>query len=116
MDLKIHYLQITSTYFKYVLKLFMQLIKIISKDFDIPDHLSESQLRQAMVDAFAYLIDNDFAKLIQILYKADVDQYKLKELLETVGGLSSAEVIADAYITRQMAKVETWNKYSPKRD
>ena len=94
----------------------MSLISIISKDFDIPDNLSESHLRAAMVDAFAYLIDNDFPKLIQILYKADVDQYKLKELLETVEGYSSAEVIADAYIARQKAKIETWKKYSPKKD
>ncbi|NTE01398.1 hypothetical protein G6M26_26405 [Agrobacterium tumefaciens] len=94
----------------------MQLIKIIIKDFDIPDHLSESQLREALVDAFAYLIENDFPKLIQILYKADVDQYKLKEFLETAEGLNAAEVIADAYIARQMDKVETWNKYSPKKD
>ncbi|QNN44938.1 hypothetical protein [Pedobacter roseus] len=94
----------------------MSLISIISKDFDIPDQLSESQLRAAMVDAFAYLIDNDFPKLIQILYKADVDQYKLKELLETVEGVSSAEIIADNYIARQKAKIETWKKYSPKKD
>ncbi|WP_316825349.1 hypothetical protein [Pedobacter miscanthi] len=94
----------------------MSLISIISKDFDIPHTLSESQLRDAMVDAFAYLIDNDFSKLIQILYKADVDQYKLKELLETVEGVSSAEIIADAYIARQKAKIETWAKYSPKKD
>ncbi|MEH3115909.1 hypothetical protein [Pedobacter terrae] len=94
----------------------MSLINIISKDFDIPDQLSESQLRTVLVDAFAYLIDNDFPKLIQILYKADVDQYKLKELLETVEGSSAAEVIAAAYIARQKAKIETWKKYSPKKD
>ncbi|KQM76899.1 hypothetical protein ASE74_16625 [Pedobacter sp. Leaf216] len=94
----------------------MSLISIINKDFDIPANLSESQLRSAVVDAFAYLIDNDFPKLIQILYKADVDQYKLKELLQTVEGSSSAEVIADAYIARQKAKIETWAKYSPKKD
>ncbi|MBO9672028.1 MAG: hypothetical protein J7577_01180 [Sphingobacteriaceae bacterium] len=94
----------------------MSLIKIISKDFDVAENLSESQLREVMVDAFAYLIDNDFPKLIQILYKADVDQYKLKKLLETVEGSSSAEVIADAYIARQKAKIETWAKYSPKKD
>jgi len=94
----------------------MSLINIISKDFDIPDQVAENQLRVLLIDAFAYLIDNDFPKLIQILYKADVDQYKLKELLETVEGSSSAEVIADAYIARQMAKIETWKKYSPKKD
>ncbi|MFC3563078.1 hypothetical protein [Pedobacter jamesrossensis] len=90
------------------------LIKIITKDFDIPEQLSESQLKQALVDAFSYLVDDDFPKLIQILYKADVDQYKLKEQLENTEGLSSAEVIANAYIERQKAKVETWKKYSNK--
>lgn len=90
----------------------MSILKIISKDFDIADQISEIQLRQTLIDGFAYLVDNDFAKLIQILYKADVDQYKLKELLETAEGLSPAEVIADAYIARQMAKLETWKKYS----
>lgn len=90
----------------------MSLIKIINKDFDLPDELPESQLRETLVNAFAYLVDNDFPKLVQILYKADVDQYKLKELLENVEGKSSAEVIADAYIARQMAKIETWKKYS----
>ena len=89
----------------------MSIINIISKDFDIATNLSDSQLRQAMVDAFGYLVDNDFPKLIQILYKADVDQYKLKALLESAEGLNSAEVIADAYIARQRAKVETWKKY-----
>lgn len=90
----------------------MSLIKIINKDFDLPDELSESQLRETLVNAFAYLVDNDFPKLVQILYKADVDQYKLKELLENVEGKSSAEVIADAYLARQIAKIETWKKYS----
>ncbi|MDQ1139240.1 hypothetical protein [Pedobacter agri] len=90
----------------------MSLIKIISKDFDINENLTDNQLRETMIDAFAYLVDNDFPKLIQILYKADVDQYKLKELLETAEGRSSAEVIADAYMERQMAKIETWKKYS----
>ncbi|WP_316737613.1 hypothetical protein [Pedobacter aquatilis] len=90
----------------------MSLIKIILKDFDIPEQLSENQLRETLINAFGYLVDNDFPKLIQILYKADVDQYKLKELLENTKGSSSAEVIADAYIARQKAKVETWKKYS----
>lgn len=87
------------------------LIKIISKDFEVADGLSENQLREVMVNAFAYLVENDFSKLVQILYRADVDQDKLKQLLET-SDASSAEVIADAYIARQRAKIETWKKYS----
>lgn len=88
------------------------LIKIINKDFDLSDQLNEEQLRDVMINAFAYLIDDDFQKLIQILYKADVDQDKLKFALENTENATSAAVIADAYIARQRAKVETWKKYS----
>ena len=87
------------------------LIKIINKDFEVPEHLSEEQLRQLMINSFAYLIEEDFSKLLQILYRADVDQYKLKQLLESTADQSAAEVIADAYIARQKAKIETWKKY-----
>jgi hypothetical protein len=88
------------------------LLKIISKDFEISDDISESQLRETLVKTFEYLVEDDFQKLLQILYKADVDQYKLKALLENTEGKSSAEIIADAYIERQKAKVATWAKYS----
>jgi hypothetical protein len=91
-----------------------QLLKIISKHFDVPDNISEGQLRESLIKTFGYLVEDDFPKLLQILYRADVDQYKLKELLENTEGKSSAEVIADAYIERQKAKVETWKKYSGK--
>lgn len=88
------------------------LIKIVSKDFDLAENLSEEQLREAMIKAFEYLVEDDFPKLIQILYKADVDQYKLKELLANNETLSSGAVIANAYLDRQKAKIETWKKYS----
>jgi hypothetical protein len=64
-----------------------------------------------MIDAFAYLLENDFQKLLQILYRADVDQDKLKVSLEN-STTNSAQVIADAYLERQKAKIETWKKYS----
>jgi len=90
------------------------LIKIISKDFDIAENLNEEQLYNILVNSFDYLVENDFSKLLQILYRADVDQYKLKELLENSDNQNSAEVIAEAYIARQKAKIETWKKYSSK--
>jgi len=88
------------------------LTKIISKDFEVSENLTENQLREALVKTFEYLVEDNFQKLLQILYKADVDQYKLKELLANSEGKSTAEIIADAYIERQKQKVETWKKYS----
>ena len=88
------------------------LITLISKHFDVPENITESHLREILVKTFEYLVEDDFPKLLQVLYRADVDQYKLKDLLENTEGKSTAEIIADAYITRQKAKVETWKKYS----
>lgn len=90
----------------------MSLAKMVGKDFELPEDISENQLREVLIKAFEYLVEDDFAKLVQILYRADVDQDKLKALLENAENSSSAEVIADAYIARQKAKLEIWNKYS----
>lgn len=88
------------------------LLQIVAKDFDLPDTINETQLRDVLVKTFEYLVEDDFSKLLRILYRADVDQYKLKNLLENTEGKTTAEIIADAYIDRQKAKVETWKKYS----
>jgi len=91
-----------------------QLLKLVSKHFDVPENITESHLREVLIKTFEYLVEDDFPKLLQVLYRADVDQYKLKGLLENTEGKTTAEIIADAYITRQKAKIETWNKYSSK--
>ena len=90
----------------------MSLAKMVGKDFELPEEISEAQLREVLVRAFEYLVEDDFPKLVQILYRADVDQNKLKKLLENTENASSGEVIADAYMARQKAKLEIWNKYS----
>lgn len=90
----------------------MSLVKMVGKDFELSEEISESQLREVLVKAFEYLVEDDFSKLVQILYRADVDQDKLKQLLESAENKSTGEVIADAYITRQKAKLEIWNRYS----
>jgi hypothetical protein len=86
--------------------------RIISKDFELEEDAPEAVLREKMVYAFSWLLDNDIAKMMNILYRADVDEEKLKSLLISRSQLPSAEVIADEYISRQKQKVETWKKYS----
>jgi hypothetical protein len=85
---------------------------IIGKDFELEDRITEGSLRSLMIHAFTYLLDHDISRMMNILYRADVDEYKLKELLLSRDDLPSAEVIADAYIARQSQKVETRKKYS----
>ncbi|SHG00140.1 hypothetical protein [Pedobacter caeni] len=85
---------------------------IISRDFEIEDLVSEALLRERLVQAFAYLLDNDISKMMNILYRTDVNEDKLKQLLISNSELPSAEVIADAYLARQKEKIETRKKYS----
>ncbi len=91
---------------------FKSLSKIISTDFEIEDMVTEDMLRARLIEAFAYLLDNNISKMMNILYRTDVDEEKLKKLLISNSDLPSAEVIAEAYISRQKQKIETRKKYS----
>jgi len=88
------------------------LSKIIGNDFEMDEGWSFDIIRQKMIYAFSWLLDNDISKMMNILYRADVDEDKLKSLLVSRSQLPSAEVIADEYLKRQMQKVETRKKYS----
>lgn len=91
---------------------FNSLSKIVNRDFEVDEINTEELLRERLIEAFAYLLDNDITKLMNILYRTDVDEEKLKKLLISNAELPSATVIADAYISRQKEKVETRRKYS----
>lgn len=88
------------------------LSRIIGKDFELEEDLSSELIREKMIHAFSWLLDNDISKMMNILYRADVDEQKLKSLLISSSQLPSAEVVADEYIRRQLQKGETWKKYS----
>lgn len=91
---------------------FKSLSTIVNRDFEVDDISTESLLRERLIEAFAYLLDNDISKMMNILYRTDVDEEKLKQLLISNADLPSAAVIADVYISRQKEKVETRKKYS----
>ncbi|MBB5618983.1 hypothetical protein HDE69_000019 [Pedobacter cryoconitis] len=88
------------------------LCRIIGNDFELEEELSAEQLRVKIVHAFSWLLDNDISKMMQILYRTDVNEERLKSLLISRSQLPSAEVIADEYISRQLQKIETRKKYS----
>ncbi|ACU03778.1 hypothetical protein [Pedobacter heparinus] len=91
---------------------FNSLSLIIAKDFEVEELGTETMLRARLIEAFAYLLDHNISKMMNILYRADVNEEKLKTLLISNSDLPSAEVIADAYISRQKEKIETRKKYS----
>ena len=59
------------------------------------------------------LINQNFDKLITILYRLDVNEKKLKEVLAEKKDNDAALVIAQAIIERQKQKTEARKKYTP---
>ena len=77
--------------------------------------LSPSQydlFRQELIDKINHLLINDFATLVQILYRIDIDEYKLKESLKLNNTEPAAKVIADIMIKRVSNTIETKKHFS----
>lgn len=62
------------------------------------------------------LINHDFSYLVQLLYRLDVSEQKLKTMLQETAGTDAAWQIADSIISRQLEKIYTRRRFSTNRD
>ena len=72
---------------------------------------TEDEFRIQLTNAIAGLLRNDFSRLIQILYRLDVNEEKLKRQLKANQEVEAAEIIAGMIIDRQLQKLETRRKF-----
>ena len=84
--------------------------KIIAIANTLPEGKLE-ELRNELTALINELINNDFHSLVQLLYRIDVDEKKLKELLKSNTGVDSASIIADLVISRQLQKIATKKQF-----
>jgi hypothetical protein len=71
--------------------------------------------KQILADRINELVNNDFQKLVSILYRMDVSETKLKQLLNENPGTNAALIITDLMIERQEQKIISRQQFS-KRD
>ncbi len=64
------------------------------------EKLSKADLSKAI----NYLIETDFYSLIQLLYRIDINENKLKETLRNNTDKNAGDIIADMIIERQQQK------------
>src|SRR5258705_4170251 len=88
-----------------------QILQEISKELGliVKDHSISKQL---LADKINELINNDFQKLVSILYRMDVSEPKLKQLLNENHGTNAALIIADLMIERQAEKIRSRQQFS----
>lgn len=94
--------------------------QLIRKDFGLEEDLDfkkgeneSDRLEDFLTKHVDYLLDHDFNRLLNILYRIDIPENQLKELLQESNQGEIARNMAIAIITRQKQKVITRQKYQP---
>lgn len=78
-----------------------------SLEINLPDTISLEELREKLVIHITYLINHDFEKLVFYLYRIDVNESRMKKLLDQKEGENAAGLIADLIIERQLQKIKS---------
>ncbi len=83
--------------------------KYLNETFDlsIPVNSTREQSVILLAERINYLIINDFSMLVQILYRIDVSEQKIKNLLKENQGSDAGKILAALIIERQMQKIRS---------
>lgn len=75
-----------------------------------------AMFRQQLAEYVNGLITNDFNKLIYILYRLDISEKKLKQLLAGHQQTDAGLLIANLIIERQLQKIQSRKQYRMQDD
>lgn len=86
--------------------------KLVVKDLNLEDpgitFSTNEKLTSWLAGVIGILIDRDFQRLMNILYRIDVDEHKIKEAFADD---NPALKLAELVIMRELQKVESRKKY-----
>lgn len=82
----------------------------------VPEKCTEEQLLNVLSVEINRLINQDFSRLIAILYRIDISEQKLKNLLVENKGSDAGRIIAWMILERQKEKQRLRQRFSKKRD
>ena len=84
-----------------------QLIELINREWDIsiPRNITVDECMVRLSLFIEELIAHDFQKLIHILYRVDIDELKIKRILQDNKGVNAALIISTLIINRQIEKI-----------
>ena len=93
-------------------------LQLIVKDLKLDDELlkeettSDQSVRNLLLPVIRYLLDHDFERLLQGLYRIDVGEEKVKSILALEKPENIAERLTDEIIAREKQKIAFRKKYS----
>lgn len=83
-----------------------------SLDLQLAESLSYDELHKKLSEEINYLINNQFEKLVYYLYRIDVNENKMRNILDKNEGENAAALIADLVIERQLQKIKSRQQFS----
>lgn len=94
-------------------------LQLVKKDLGLEEeaNLTETkdpleELHHFLTRQIQYLIDHDFNRLINAMYRIDISEKKFKQILELSEPGKIAPALSNVIIEREKAKVFTRRKYA----
>lgn len=91
-----------------------EVYSLAAKDLELVNRPSFD--KQSLVDRVNELLEKDFSKLVFLLYRIDIDENKLRGLLNQHAGEDAATIITDLIIERQVQKIKSREQFRQKDD
>lgn len=88
---------------------------LVTKDFQLPEikeGFSEEKALEILTRAISQLMDRNMERLLQVCYRVDLSENKLKQILHESEPDRVAADLAKALWDRQKQKVEIRRRYS----
>jgi hypothetical protein len=94
-----------------------ELVKFLKNEFalELPGKIEWEELRGQLATTINLLINDNFQKLVSLLYRVDVSESRLKNLLKDHPDQDAGLIIADLIIERQLQKIKS-RRETTKRD
>jgi len=80
--------------------------------FDLPEGKADS-FEQSLAEKINYLVANDFPGLVNILYRIDVSEQKVKQVLKNHPDQDAGSLIAALIIERMLVKYKNRSDFRP---
>jgi hypothetical protein len=82
-----------------------------SFNIEIPMDVSPDALKKILAEQINHLILSDFQKLVNILYRVDINEAALKQLLKENPETDAGDIIATLIIERQLQKLKSREQF-----
>jgi hypothetical protein len=97
-------------------EIYSELLKKLNKDFsleetNLPAHNDIEVIRAYLVEKIKELMAKDFGRFINNLYRIDVDEGKVNEILYARDKAAIPAKLADLIIERQLLRIKTQMMY-----